>query len=264
MLQAINPMWLLLILGSLLLILGCSLFYLTRSPSISHTPAIAATSTQTPQWMTEMGILTSPLPLTTTTPRSRRSPTNSPPPDQRPPQCYIRPAGGYVCLGEVLNNTENVWENVQVRVNLYDRDSYLIATQIIALEQRRIAAQSTAPYHVSFTDTVQEPSSTRTLLYRKQRVDDAPSNLSIAEERGVLAENGRYILTARIANQNPSALRDIRAIVTLFDENDTVIGYRIHPVTNSLASDETATIRVEIIPIIQSDDISHRLVLDYR
>jgi len=136
-------------------------------------------------------------------------------------------AGSLECLGEVFNPGATSLNNVQLQINLLDEANNVLksATLYVALEV--IAPNASAPFRVLFTDP--PPTITRVEVkpLRGEAIDPAVryANVQVTKQEGAAAGN-QYRVTGEVTNQDAGPARKVRLIVTTFDENNRVIGYR--------------------------------------
>lgn len=261
MLSVIHPGWLLLLVcGIVLLLVGCAAFP-TRYPTRTPTPyppvtlTVVAFATESPQPRS-----TRPAPSVVPvvpTPRWTATRTASSGARADDPTCYSSPNRGYMCLGRVWNETAATLSNVMVRVALFGDSENLLAQQTIGLEQRYLPPDSSAPYRALFAQIGTQGEKARADIEQVGVVSESGQALSITGERGVLAESGRYVVTANIRNSSQRLAEHVRLIVTLLDTDDRVIGYRVYQVEDPLPAQSERALRVEVFPHVIRENIRH-------
>lgn len=155
-------------------------------------------------------------------------PSPTPVPFQVRGENFFRTAAGSLeCLGEVFNPGTTSLNNVQLQINLLDEANNVLksATLYVALEV--IAPNSSAPFRVLFTDPPATITRVEVKPLRGESIDPSVryANVQVTKQEGAAAGN-QYRVTGEVTNQDGGPARKVRLIVTTFDENNRVIGYR--------------------------------------
>lgn len=260
--EALHPFWLLLLIfgGIMLLIAGCTaLPTRTPAPIMTQTPHIVLTEVPFPQPQP----LPPALPPASTYDTPERIRTASPPSlIARQPRCYPRANDGFTCLGLLHNTGTQAVRAVQVLVSLNDDSGNRHGAQVILAPQRLIPPQGRAPYRALFTSVPDDVTRIDAQILRSQNADMPSHKLRIIEDRGVQNRAGRYVVTARIINEDTKNVTRGRAIITLLNAADDVVGFRVLSLPQTINAGEIIPLRVEVIPLLQSDDLHHILTLD--
>lgn len=139
----------------------------------------------------------------------------------------IRTAAGSVeCLGEIFNNSPTAVTNVQIQVTLQDEaGTPLVGTsQFVARDV--IAPNETSPFRVLFT--VPPPTFVK-FDVRALRAEATTANnfakVQVGKLQGV-PSGVQFRVTGEVTNADTSAANDLRLIVTAYDAEKRVIGYR--------------------------------------
>jgi hypothetical protein len=168
-----------------------------------------------------------------------------------------------MCLGQVWNQSSNILTNIKVRVTLFGEHGQIISEQTIGLEQRYLPPETAAPYRAIFQHVKNEEYSTHAQVARVSVVNTSGVPITISEARGILSQqSGRYVVTANIHNKTEQLADHIRLIVTLFDNKDAVIGYRIYPLDHTMPANSEQAVRVEVIPLMMGDNVRHILNIE--
>lgn len=255
--------FLLVFCGVLLLLIGCSALA-TRTPTSSSTQYPLITLTVYDQQALTDYPLPTPPPITAPRHAAVPSPSSGPPGlIVEPPTCYDTPNRGLLCLGVVRSRLTTPVEQIRVRVGL---STAARGVQTIALEQRQIPAGGFAPYRALFR-SVQDGHLAPYAELVSAEPAAAHSLLPVVQdERGVLTHSesgyGRYVVTAALYNPQQQPLTGLRAIVTLFDAEERVVGYRVQPLGQPLLPGERRSIRVEVVPQVTNARLSHALTIE--
>ena len=175
------------------------------------------------------------------------------------PRCYAGEA--FVCLGLVHNPLDDTIARVAVHVELFDVRGVALAEQDVTIEQRHIPPGGSAPYRVLFSDM---PDAVGHVLVSLRSADVATRGaaaLRVENERGIM-HGGQYIVTADVTNPGPEAVSDLRAIITLRDGDDHLVGYRAVPLAESLPANASHALRVPVMPLDGGGTYTHTLVVE--
>lgn len=145
------------------------------------------------------------------------------------PACYETFAGSILCLGLVDNPLDYAVESVMVEVMLIPPDGVSLV-EISTVEQTVIPSGGFAPYQALFDAQFEDydDAATAAYLINGLRVtSDDWVTLTVEDADGQLLDDGRYVISAAIFNPSTSAAELTRAVVTLQDEGERVIGYRV-------------------------------------
>ncbi len=178
------------------------------------------------------------------------------------PLCFETTEGGILCLGRVDNPLRDNVQRAAVRVDLFQPDGTLLEQRETLLEQRLIPAGESAPYRALF------PGGEEQALYRDfgnasshllraewaARVTGPPP-LHIEASSGRL-ENGWYVVDVEITNLDDDESTRLRLVVTLYNDEEQVMGYRVVE-TSAIGPQKTTTIRVEVLPQVQGTSLRH-------
>lgn len=210
------------------------------------------------------------VPLPTTVPQA---PAASPPPGSSAepviasaPSCYPTRGEQIVCLGAVENPLAYPVEQVDVRIDALGMDGAVLAGETASIEQALIPSGGSAPYRAAFAldwETFTGASAAVERAVAAVEPEARFAQLENMNEAGAY-EDGRYRLTATIVNSGELPVAQVRAVVTLVDESERVIGYRVvMPLgTAPLGAGERFDLQVDIIPQFDADRPRHRLYVE--
>lgn len=186
---------------------------------------------------------------------------SAPPLTAQPPTCFTAPDGGYTCLGEVINHSQQTQHHVRVAVDGINaqRQPYHHTT---ALEQRAILPQHSAAYRVSF------PPSAGAIREARARVISAiPSSVAapmfdVDEATGILTESGQYRVQTIIRNRSQQVIPASRLIVMLRDVDGRIVGYRVFSHSQPLAPGAAIPLDLRLTPFVITTQLSHEIFVE--
>jgi LysM repeat protein len=133
------------------------------------------------------------------------------------------------CLGEVVNLSGEPAEEVQVQVSLHDEDGKLLASGAAFTQLDILAAGGRAPFAVLF----QAPPSSFA-QYQTRVLSGVPSthlgprypDLEVVEQWGGMVDDYNYQVRGEVYNAGEAEAEQVAVIVTLYDEENHVVGAR--------------------------------------
>ena len=161
-------------------------------------------------------------------------PSPTPAPFQVRGENFFRTAAGsFECLGEVFNPGQSSLNNVQLQINLLDDANNVLKSATLYVSLEVIPPNGSAPFRVLFTDPPPTISRVEVKPIRGEAIDPAVryANVQVTKQSGAPAGN-QYRVVGEVTNQDEAAARKVRLIVTTFDENNKVIGYRFLNLSN--------------------------------
>jgi hypothetical protein len=202
----------------------------TPLPRLLRTPTLWATTSIMPVTRA----VTTPLPMLLAT-----------------PNCYETPVGSLWCLGLIRNEQTFPVEQVVIRVYLVKGDGTAIAAKEAAAARVMLPPQTDSPYGVLFEAVPDGVGPVAVIVSATQRLDWTEGTLPVqvrdVESSG--REDG-YHVTGTLVNTTNTALQQLSVIVTLFDGQGRVTGYRQSrlPPNQSLAPGGKVPFAVDVIP----------------
>jgi LysM repeat protein len=160
------------------------------------------------------------------------------------PTCYPTPTSTVLCLGLVHNSSVQPVGRVNLRVRLLRADGSLLADGDTGLEQAVIPANSSAPYHARFAAEWRDYSAVWSVLLS---ADTMPLHVWVTllpEREDLRREAERYTVAALLRNTNPQPVQLRRAVLTLLDGAERVVGYRVLPLDQQVAVGETLALQL--------------------
>lgn len=178
-------------------------------------------------------------------------PTHTPLPlELAPPTCYHTPADELICLGWVANTRPLPLVNVAVQVALRDASGGTAARHATAIIQAVVPPEDGAPYAARFPAP---PAYSRAEAALLSAEEGDPATLrvvaltvtSLSSER-----EGDIVWVRGVARQERQApLADLLAVITLFDAEGRVTGYRAVRPPGTLVPGQTLTVNEPVIPL---------------
>lgn len=264
----IHPIWLLLLLCGLVLLIGCSMLS-SRTPTLSATTPYAPVTltvyrfsdTPAPTRLPNHPLLVTPVTL---------SPSASPPTpllETDTPTCYTRPGGALTCTGKIWNRSQQPLTDIRLRVALRSTETtpantaIILAQTALNVEQRYIPPGTFAPYRALFDTLPEQTFRAEMQVLSAAFTEETALPVRVYNEAGQLTNSGQYVLTAQIENSATQPLTSLRAIVTLLDNDNRVLGYRVQSLPRLIAA-EPQTLRVVLTPQRRAEIIRHTLHIE--
>lgn len=208
------------------LVVGCA-----SNASISPTPRSAT--------LTLLGWTLTPA---TPTPRSRAFRTPTPrinltfvptplPLTLSPPDCYETPVGSLWCFGLVQNSLLVPLEGIIVRVYLLDQDGNLLAQADATCTRALLMPSEQAPYGVMFLSAPASMGKAMAVLVQAvEAVNSSIISLTVRDTQFTTLDShtaeSPVAVMGKLLNEQRGTVTDIMVVVTLFDQQHRVTGYR--------------------------------------
>jgi LysM repeat protein len=158
---------------------------------------------------------------------------------------YQTPVGGVWCMGEVVNTTEGPITNIQVQVTLVTADGMPLQSSVTLAAADYLAPEGRAPFAVLFDTPPTGYADVQVSLLRGEAVSAITAGftpLDVAQPAGAVS-GPQYRVTGLLVNNSGFAVSRIAVVVTLYDVDGKVIGYR-----QTILDDET------VLPAGQSQE----------
>ncbi|MCA9912936.1 MAG: FxLYD domain-containing protein [Anaerolineae bacterium] len=259
MLSAMQPGWLLLILfAAVVFLAGCAALTSRNSPpSPTYTPLptlVAVPFAVPTDFHTPLprDYRFTPQAYINLPPINPLEPPGTIPIEVESPTCYNSPAG-QACLGRIWNQTQN--EIINVTLSLSTSTDPEEQTTIAILQQLVVRGDF-APYHLFFAGNHPVDNFTAQITHSSSN-DKTFTTLAIRHHSGQFNAAGRFAINATIQNNSDEIISHAQVVVTLLDEQNTIIGYRISQLEDILPPQAEQEIAVEIIPLIEVEAPSY-------
>ncbi|MFW5748088.1 MAG: FxLYD domain-containing protein [Chloroflexota bacterium] len=182
------------------------------------------------------------------------------------PVCYETPVGGLLCLGSVSNPGPQPLESVIVYVQVYRDDAVPLQAAQVALPQRRLPAESRAPYRAVFPPVddlylsdVFGFANARVIRAEPAAEPDQPA--IIFQETSAGYADRHYQLRGTLINEASQQVADVQLTITLYDNTGRVVGYRTVAVP-TLDPDQSLPLTVAITPAYPATAIQHTVHIE--
>jgi LysM repeat protein len=179
-------------------------------------------------------------------------PTPTPLPlDVRGVAYYRTAVGGGWCMGEVVNTTDGPITNLQVEVSVANGE-ILLLSGVTRAAADYLPAGARAPFALLFQEAPGGDVSVEARLLRAEPIGAITAGfkpLAVSETTGGVS-GPQYRVGGRLTNDAGVALDRVTVVVTLYDEEGRVLGYREEPVREGggVASDESLSFEILLTP----------------
>lgn len=175
-----------------------------------------------------------------------------------PPTCYEIPTDALLCLGKVTNTQSYIIGRVTLRLTLTRPEGTALASQVVHIAARWLPPGQSSPYHAVFNHQMLAPMNASTAYYgmvvtplSADRIVEAiirsfDAALEIVDE-GMRSRNNYIIVTGTVVNRGSRAVEDVRVIVTLYNAQGQVAGYRVREVPH-IEGGESLPLRLLMLP----------------
>jgi LysM repeat protein len=141
---------------------------------------------------------------------------------------YQTPVGGVWCMGEVVNTTDGPITNMQVQVTLVAAGGLPLQSSIVLVAADYLAPGARAPFAVLFKAPPTGYVDVQVSLLRGEAVSAITAGftpLDVVHASGAVS-GPQYRVTGVLVNNSGAAVNRITVVVTLYDVDGKVIGYR--------------------------------------
>jgi LysM repeat protein len=141
---------------------------------------------------------------------------------------YQTPVGGVWCMGEVVNTTDGPITNMQVQVTLITADGIPLQSSVALAAADYLAPQARAPFAVLFKSPPAGYADVQVSLLRGEAVSAITADfvpLDVVQTAGAVS-GPQYRVTGLLVNNSGAAVRRMTVVVTLYDREGKVLGYR--------------------------------------
>ena len=162
---------------------------------------------------------------------------------------YRTAAGSLECLGEVFNPGPNALTSVQLQITLLDKNNQALLQTAFYVALEVVQPAQASPFRVLFTDPPPTFEKFEVKALRGELVD--PKNrftqMRITRRDGK-QEGAGFKVTGEAQNTDTVAATRSRIIVTTYDANRLVIGYRFLPLSEtSIAPKATISFEMSLL-----------------
>ena len=180
-----------------------------------------------------------------------------------PPRCFKTTTPQVTCLGLIGNGGETAISDVTLNARFTDGAGASLGENSFSLEQRQIAAGTSAPYRLQLPDALAEPAALEIALLDARSATAPALELTLDDVVGVyLPAAAQYHLTATLRNTGEVAAAEIRLIVTLENAEGALIGYRAYDVQEALPRGEQRTLDLYLTPLETAAVMRHHVLVE--
>ncbi len=141
---------------------------------------------------------------------------------------YETPAGGLWCLGEVRNTTQGPITNLQVQIILVAADGTPLLAYTTLAAADYLEPDKHAPFAVLFDAPPEGVADAQAALLRAETISAITASfvpLDVSEATGAVS-GPQYKVSGVLANRTGFNVSRLAVVVTLYDADRNVIGYR--------------------------------------
>lgn len=165
---------------------------------------------------------------------------------------YQTPVGGVWCMGEVVNTTESPITNIQVQVTLVTADGMPLQSSVTLVAADYLAPEARAPFAVLFKAPPTGYAGMQVSLLRGESVSAITAGftpLDVVQSAGAVS-GPQYRVTGLLVNNSGASVSRITVVVTLYDGEHKVIGYRqtVLDAETALPAGQSREFRVLLTP----------------
>jgi hypothetical protein len=163
---------------------------------------------------------------------------------------YETPVGSLWCLGEVVNSTQTFLENVQLQVVLYDPSGQELVRGEASTALDLIPPGGQAPFGVLFTSPPESFDRFVVTPIRAESLGDPGQRYASLELDQVEASpvGPLFEVTGTVINASQQAATSVTAVVTLYDSEGLVTGFREARLPENLAPGDGLEFAISLIP----------------
>jgi hypothetical protein len=167
------------------------------------------------------------------------------------PVCYETAVGSLLCLGQIQNSLTVPLEQMVIRIYLVSADGVGLTEHDVAAARNFLMPGNQSPYGALFESIPEGTAGAVAVVVRAIEASAYP-RYGILDLGGVKIEQQEslYHLSGQITNRQHTSVNELSLIVTLFDRQDRITGFRTYrwPVVQSLAVGESMTFSIDVIP----------------
>ncbi len=141
---------------------------------------------------------------------------------------YRTTVGGIWCMGEVVNTTANPVTDLQLQVTLVDGLGTHLVSGVTLAAVDYLPGGARAPFAILFQEPPPEASDMSVVLLRAESIGAITAGfvpLMVSNLEGQVS-GPQYRVTGRLLNDSGGAVERATVVVTLYDDEGRVLGYR--------------------------------------
>lgn len=176
------------------------------------------------------------------------------------PTCYPTPQNAIICLGKITNTRAEPIGRVSLWAMMFNQQGRVIQEQQVFVLQHVIYPGDFAPYRILFypqnnEDLIDQFGGISVVVHQSSPVSITPPPIEVENQTGTQLEQ-HYLFSADVVNQSDTALEQARLVITLLDEQDHVIGFRLVEI-GRLSPNERKPVEIIISPVVPTSWIRH-------
>lgn len=164
--------------------------------------------------------------------------------------CYAESAGSLWCLGEVVNSTDAALENVEVRLTLHGDAGQELMGGVAQAALDLIRPGERAPFGIIFTSPPESFDRPLVVPIRAESSSDPGSRYATLELSAVQASmvGSLFEVTGSVTNPGQLAAGSVMIVVTTYDDQGIVTGFRQTRLPDALAPGATTDFAISLMP----------------
>ncbi len=165
-------------------------------------------------------------------------------------KCYAQPVGSLWCMGEVVNSAASALENVEVRVTLHNAAGQELNGGNVQAALGMIYPGGRAPFGILFTSTPDSFDRPWVTPIRAEAAVDPDSRYATLQVTQVEAGlvGSLFEVTGNLTNPGQRAVASIMVVVTIYDAEGNVTGFRQARLPDALAPGASSTFSISLMP----------------
>jgi hypothetical protein len=168
-----------------------------------------------------------------------------------PPICYETPVGSLWCFGLVRNVGSLPFEHITIRVYLVTINGDPLVHQETSTAHEVLFPGMESPYGVLFDSIPEHAVGSVAGLINAIPVSleqqNQTANITVSNVHYDKRDRVFYV-TALLTNSNKQSVHNIRVVVTLFNDNQQVTGFRTQHIAQSLSVGQSISFQLDVIP----------------
>jgi LysM repeat protein len=163
---------------------------------------------------------------------------------------YPNPAGGWWILGEVVNDSEQPVENVQVTVDLLDSAGNVLQSHSAWTANSVIRSGGRSPFGVLVVEAPADFDHVTATITAGNGVNNLGSRYLdlLVTEAEWIEEEGVRRLSGEVQNEGAAVASGVAVVATFYDAEGRVTGYIQHRLEEDLAPGASLPFTLEIVP----------------
>jgi LysM repeat protein len=164
--------------------------------------------------------------------------------------CYDEPAGSLWCMGEVVNSTESSIENVQLRITLHSAVGEELAGGDVYTALDLITPGQRAPFGILFASPPDNFDRFLAIPIRAEASIEPANRYVVPEVVQIEARpvGSLFEISGSVTNSSQQTLTSVTVVVTTYDAEGHVAGFRQTRLPADLPAGESADFVISLMP----------------